>query len=143
LNIPIQAPDMGINIRAFTISDYSKATRFWLNIDGINLNESDTPEAIALFLERNPGLSAVAPDADEQIIGAVLCGHNGRAGALYHLAVAEEHRGKGIAQALVSYCYAKMTEAKIPRCNIFVYSNNDEGNRFGYGTDLSIPILGK
>jgi putative acetyltransferase len=120
-----------INIRVFTLADYSKAIEFWSKIEGLALDESaDAPEVIAAFLERNPGFSAIALDTNQVIIGAVLCGHNGRAGALYHLAVSEAHRGKGIAQALVSHCYAKLTDAKIPRCNIFVYNDNDEGNRF-------------
>ncbi|MGB8337744.1 MAG: GNAT family N-acetyltransferase [Burkholderiales bacterium] len=127
----MQISKADVNVRVFTIAEYSKVIEFWSNIDGLALDEfADTAEAIAAFLERNPGFSAVALDANDQIIGAVLCGHNGRAGALYHLAVAEPHRGKGIALALVSHCYAKLTEAKIPRCNIFVYSDNDEGNRF-------------
>jgi N-acetylglutamate synthase len=120
-----------INIRIFTKDDSSNAIKFWSQFEGLSLNETvDTPEALADFLERNPGFSVIAVDENDKIIGAVLCGHNGRAGALYHLAVAEIHRGKGIAKAMVSHCYAKLTEAKIPRCNIFVYSDNDQGNRF-------------
>ncbi len=129
-----------ISIRVFTASDSSQAIKFWSTIAGLSLHESaDTPEAIAEFLARNPGFSAIALDANQEIIGAVLCGHNGRAGSLYHLAVAEAYRGKGIAQALVSHCYAKLIEAKIPRCNIFVYSNNDQGNRFWLQNGFADP----
>jgi N-acetylglutamate synthase len=126
-----QAFEVDVNIHVFTTAHRCKALEFWSTIDGLSLNGSaDTPEAIAVFLDRNPGFSVVALDRDDKIVGAVLCGHNGRAGALYHLAVAETHRGKGIAQALVSHCFAKLAEVKIPRCNIFVYNDNDEGNRF-------------
>ncbi|HEX5127428.1 MAG TPA: GNAT family N-acetyltransferase [Rhodocyclaceae bacterium] len=119
-----------IKIRPFTIDDYDEVIRFWSTIEGITLNESDTLEAIAAFLERNPYFSVVAVNEEEKIVGAVLCGHNGRAGSLQHLAVAVQHRGKGIAQALVAYCFRKLAEAHVPRCNIFVYSDNDEGNLF-------------
>jgi putative acetyltransferase len=119
----------GIQIRAFTMADYAAAVGLWSTIEGLHLNESDTPEAVAALLERNPGFSAVAIDG-EKIIGAVLCGHNGRAGQLYHLAVAKSHRGRGIGQALVNYCFGKLSEVKIPRCNIFVYSDNNQGNSF-------------
>jgi N-acetylglutamate synthase len=126
-----QASAVDVNIRVFTTAHCCKAIEFWSTIDGLSLNGSaDTPEAIAVFLERNSGFSVLALDGDNKIVGAVLCGHNGRAGALYHLAVAETHRGQGIARALVSFCFAKLAEAKIPRCNIFVYNDNDEGHRF-------------
>jgi N-acetylglutamate synthase len=128
-----------ISARAFILSDYSQAVELWSMIDGLKLNESDTLDAISAFLQHNSGFSAVALDAAGKIIGAVLCGHNGRAGALYHLAVANEHRGRGIAQALLAYCFAKLTEANIPRCNIFVYNDNDEGNRFWLRNDFVDP----
>jgi ribosomal protein S18 acetylase RimI-like enzyme len=111
------------------MADYEAAVTLWLAIEGLHLNESDTPEAVTALLERNPGFSAVALDG-EKIIAAVLCGHNGRAGQLYHLAVAKRHRGRGVGQALVDYCFRKLSAAGIPRCNIFVYSNNDQGNHF-------------
>jgi putative acetyltransferase len=97
---------------------------------GLGLTESDTPEKIRLFLERNPGFSAVALAPDNRFVGAVLCGHNGRAGSLYHLAVATSACSLGIGRALVTYCFERLSEACIPRCKIFLYNDNDEGNRF-------------
>lgn len=119
----------GIVIRTFTMADYATAVALWSNIGGVCLNESDTPEGISALLRRNPGFSGVAVK-QEKIIGTVLCGHNGRAGQLYHLAVEKAHRGIGVGKALVNYSLKKLSEARIPRCNIFVYSNNDLGNSF-------------
>ena len=116
-------------IRPFVIDDYQSAIRFWSMIDGMGLNESDTLESIDAFLIRNPEFSAVAV-VDGSIVGTILCGHNGRAGSLHHLAVAPSHRGLGIGVRLVEYCFAKLGDANIPRCNIFVYSDNEQGNRF-------------
>ncbi|WP_434006924.1 GNAT family N-acetyltransferase [Paenibacillus konkukensis] len=45
-------------------------------------------------------MSTVA-EIDQIIVGTVLCGHDGRRGTLYHVAVAEEHRRKGIAKEMV------------------------------------------
>lgn len=109
--------------------DYGGAAELWSTIEGLGLNESDTPEAIEALLDRNPNFSAIAVDKG-RIVGTVLCGHNGRAGQIYHLAVAASYRGQGIGQTLVTYCFEKLAEAKIPRCNIFVYSNNNKGNLF-------------
>jgi N-acetylglutamate synthase len=119
-----------IQIRALTIDDYDGAIALWKVTEGLFLNESDSRDAIASFLARNPGLSAVAITSEGVLVGAVLCGHTGRAGFLHHLAVARAYRGEGIAKKLLTFCMAQLTTANIPRCNIFVYNDNDEGNRF-------------
>ena len=118
-----------VEIRAFVPQDYECAVGLWGSIEGMGLNESDTEQAINQFLERNPDFSAVAT-VDSVLIGTVLCGHNGRAGFLYHLAVAPQWRGQGVGKRLVGHSFRKLTEANIPRCNIFVYTSNDEGNQF-------------
>lgn len=119
-----------IHIRAFTAGDYEAAYRLWSSIEGLGLNESDTPEAIRAFLDRNPGFSAVAIDPSGAIVGTILCGHNGRAGSINHLAVAHAHRRQGLGARLVEYAFARLAEADIPRCNIFVYNDNHGGNDF-------------
>ena len=118
-----------MEITEFKISDYQEAIAFWENIEGITLNESDTLEAISQFLGRNTGLSFTAKE-NGIIIGTILCGHNGRAAHIYHLAVAEKFRGQGIGKALLARCFSQLSKINIPRCNIFVYTNNSEGNGF-------------
>lgn len=121
-----------IQIRPFLSPNRDSALTLWSSVEGLRLNESDTPEALEAFLARNPGFSAIAVDENETVVGAVLCGHNGRAGSLYHLAVAKTHRDRGIAKKLIEYCCARLNEANIPRCNIFVYDDNDGGNSFWF-----------
>lgn len=116
-------------VRAFTIADFDAAIALWKNIEGLYLNEADTREGVSAFLQRNPGISAVAEE-NGVLIGAVLCGHNGRAGHLYHLAVADTHRGQGIGRALTTFCTEALLKAGVARCNIFVYSNNADGMQF-------------
>ena len=125
-------------IRPFVVADYESAVKLWSEIEGLGLNESDTHEAIEAFLERNPNFSAVA-EVEGVIVGTVLCGHNGRAGSLNHLAVSETQRNRGIGQSLVNYSFTKLAEAKIPRCNIFVYTENEVGNRFWLRSGESAP----
>ncbi len=118
-----------LRIRPFLIADHAEACALWTATEGLGLTESDTVEEIARFLERNPGLSAVAV-AGERLVGTILCGHNGRAGHLTHLAVAPAYRRQGIGQALVHHALEQLAGCRIPRCNIFVYNDNHAGNRF-------------
>lgn len=132
-----------IVIRPFAASDIERALKLWSGIEGLGLTESDTEEAIDLFLKRNPGFSAIATTMAGEVVGAVLCGHNGRAGFLYHLAVAVSHRGRRIGTRLVDFCLAKLAEATIPRCNIFVYTANYSGNQFWLRSGWNDPTTWK
>lgn len=119
-----------IRISAFEMGHYEPAVKLWSQMEGLGLNESDTAEAIAVFLDRNPEFSAVAIDSSGELVGTVLCGHNGRAGSIQHLAVAHVYRGQGLAKRLLDYAFSRLAEANIPRCNIFVYNDNERGNSF-------------
>jgi putative acetyltransferase len=120
---------MRCTIKSMTLADYDELQRLWQNAEGVGLNESDTRPAIASYLKRNRGMSFVARDGKE-LIGAVLCGHDGRRGCLYHLAVARSHRRKGIGTKLVARCLAELKRSNILKCNIFVYNHNADGEQF-------------
>lgn len=126
----IDSNPQAIEIQEFIVADYESAVDLWQSIEGVTLNESDTLEAITIFLTRNPGLSFVIKTLDRKVIGTILCGENGRAAQIYHLAVERSYRGKGFGKALVTECLKKLLQLGIPRCNIFVYSDNNIGNRF-------------
>ncbi len=113
-----------------TAADFPEVLALWAATKGVGLNESDTPEHLGIYLQRNPGLSLVARDPARRIVGAVLCGHDGRRGYLNHLAVAEEQRGLGVGRLLVDTCLAGLKRVGIKRCNIFVFADNDEGMAF-------------
>ncbi len=116
-------------IAPMTPADFPEVLALWAATEGVGLNESDTPEQLAAYLARNPGFSLVARDAG-RVVGAVLCGHEGRRGYLHHLAVAADHRGLGLGRQLVDTCLAGLKRAGITRCNIFVFADNDEGMTF-------------
>jgi putative acetyltransferase len=44
--------------------------------------------------------------------------------------VAPTCRRHGVGTRLAEFCLARLKEARIRRCNIFVYTDNDAGNRF-------------
>ena len=111
--------------------DLDAALTLWRATPGIGLHDdSDSPEALRAYLRRNPDLSVVARDSAGQLVGAVLCGHDGRRGYLHHLAVAEPMRSRGIARALVAECLNGLRRRGIPKCNAFVISSNTDGRAF-------------
>jgi len=110
--------------------DLVEVIQFWQGMEGIGLSESDSYSALSFYLRRNSGLSWVARNRDRELIGAVLCGHDGRRGYLHHLAVARDYRRKGIGRALVEKCLSSLRELKILKCNVFLFSHNPEGQEF-------------
>ena len=69
------------------IEDYEQVYALWLTISGFAIRSvDDSKEGVERFLQRNPGISVVAEE-DGKIVGAILCGHDGRRGCLYHVCV--------------------------------------------------------
>jgi ribosomal protein S18 acetylase RimI-like enzyme len=121
--------NMNVTLREFTIEDYDAAYALWQATEGVGLSEADKRENIASFLSRNPGLSMVAEE-DGRLVGALLCGSDGRRGFLHHLAVARSHRRAGIGRELVRRCLAALAGIGMRKCHIFVLQENTEGRRF-------------
>jgi putative acetyltransferase len=117
-------------LRPLEPADYEPVLALWQSTEGVGLNESDTPGAIARFLARNPGLSLVATGVSGEIVGAVLCGHDGRRGYLHHLAVAKSSRGQGLGRALVQRCLDQLRALGIAKCNLFLLAHNEAGRAF-------------
>ena len=118
-----------VRLRAFRLADYAAVFALWKKTEGIGLNESDTRAAIRRYLRHNPGLSLVAT-AGGRIVGAVLCGHDGRRGYLHHLAVARSWRRCGVGRSLVSACLDRLRAEGIPKCNLFLFASNLPGKAF-------------
>ena len=71
-------------IREMTLEDYDEVYALWMGIHGFGIRSiDDSKEGVERFLKRNPTTSMVAV-ADGKIVGAILCGHDGRRGCLYH-----------------------------------------------------------
>lgn len=120
---------MELTIRRFTGPDYSAARRLWEATPGVGLSDADEPHAIHRFLERNPGLSFVAVDNDN-VVGTILCGHDGRRGLIHHLVTAPPVRRRGVASALLRAGLQALREAGINKCHLFVFRTNEEGLAF-------------
>lgn len=108
-------------------ADYEAAMALWNSAPGVRVNEPR--EEFERILARNPGLATAVWIGDE-LAGAVLCCHDGRRGYLYHLAVADKFRRRGIARAIVDHCLELLKRAGIQRCTIFLVADNTTGREF-------------
>jgi putative acetyltransferase len=120
---------MTINIHEMSIEDYPEIYKLWEMSDNIGLSKADSLHSIKGFLERNPGMSFTAW-AEGELIGTVLCGHDGRRGYIHHLMVHPEHRRKGLGKSLVSRCMFALTRIGIQKVHLFVFEDNQSGIKF-------------
>ena len=120
-----------ILIRPFSFpKDYEIIFELWINAgDGIHLRHSDEPEEIEKKIVRDPDLFLIA-ELDGKVIGTVMGGFDGRRGFMYHLAVAPEHRRKGIANSLVDALEERLREKGCTRYYLLVTKDNDAAIRF-------------
>jgi ribosomal protein S18 acetylase RimI-like enzyme len=135
---------MNTNIREMTIDDYEQVYALWENSEGIGLSDADSKEGIKRFLKCNPMLSFVAFEGD-QIVGAALCGHDGRRGYIHHLAVDKSHRRQGIGRSLVGRCMYALMRIGIGKCHLFVFGENREAIDFwetlGYSQRVELVMM--
>jgi putative acetyltransferase len=118
-----------VTTREFVIEDHDDALRLWGGAEGIEICEGDSRDEIRAYLARNLGLSRVA-EGEGKVIGAVLCGHDGRRGWIYHLATSPDSRRKGIAKLLVDECIRGLRAIGIKRAIILVAADNRPGHAF-------------
>lgn len=112
-----------------TEADLPEARRIWAETEGVELAEGDSIEELKGYLLRNPGMSHIAV-SEGHTVGAILAGHDGRRGFIYHLAVARESRGAGLGRALVERSLAALKDAAVVRVLILVSRENVIGQTF-------------
>ena len=120
---------MNILIEPMTIAHYDDVMALWKKAETTGLSGADEQEEIKAYLARNPGMSFVAKEKGT-IVGAALCGHDGRRGYLHHLAVAESHRKIGIGRKLADRCIRSLRDAGIEKCHLFLFHRNKDGKAF-------------
>lgn len=121
---------MTIQITPMAMQHYVDVYQLWSEIDGMSLDPVDDNEQnIAQFLVHNPSLSYVAL-IDEKIVGALLCGFDGRRATIYHMAVAKSYRKLGIASALLSQLEQQLKARNIRKARLLAFKSNQVATEF-------------
>ena len=101
-----------MNIRVMTIEDFDQVHALWMSIKGFGIRSvDDSKEGV-------------------EIVGAILCGHDGRRGCLYHVCVDVNHRMKGIGKAMVVFTMEALKKEGINKVSLIAFTQNDIGNAF-------------
>ena len=127
---PEQSGLSKIDIVLMTPEDYDDVRALWMTIRGFGIRAlDDSREDIERFIRRNPHTSVIARDG-RRIVGSILCGSDGRQGALYHVCVAREYRRRGIGTQMVGFCMHQLKAMGINKVSLIAFTGNDAGNAF-------------
>lgn len=117
-------------IREMDITDYEEIFNLWINTKGMGLRSlDDSKEGISMFLKRNPTTNFVAIESGK-IVGAILCGNDGRRGYIYHTVVQADYRNNGIATQLIDAATSALQKEGITRVCLNVMETNEQGKLF-------------
>lgn len=117
-------------LRVMQIEDYDNIYKLWMTIDGFGIRSiDDSYDGVARFIKRNPTTSVVA-EVDGNIVGAILCGHDGRRGCFYHVCVHKDYRKRGIGKAMAVFCMKALQEEDINKVSLIAFKSNVVGNAF-------------
>ena len=104
--------DTNLTIRPMAIDDFEQVHTFgWRSTALASEALTIRKRVWSVFIRRNPTTSMVAV-CDGKIVGAILCGHDGRRAGLYHVCVQENYRKHGIGQKLVERCLEALKAEK-------------------------------
>ena len=116
--------------RVMNINDYDNVLGLWKSCTGMGLNNlDDSREGIDKFLKRNPNTCFVC-EKDNEIIGIIMSGHDGRRGFIYHTSVHPDYRLQGIGKSLVENAMNALKDEGINKVALVVFERNEIGNAF-------------
>lgn len=119
-----------IKIRPMREEDYLQVYGLWKTIKGFGIRSvDDSREGVERFIRRNPSTSMIA-ELQGEIVGAILCGHDGRRGCFYHVCVREDCRQRGIGKNMAVCAMKALQEEHINKVCLIAFKKNEVGNSF-------------
>ena len=110
--------------------DHAASLKLWAAMEiGVQAGRSDSLEEIQKKLQRDPDLFLVAV-VDENIVGTIIGGFDGRRGMIYHLAVQADARQHGIGAALLQEVESRLQAKGCKKCYLLVSADNINAMKF-------------
>ena len=120
-----------IIIREMRETDLDMALDLWkISFNAGFSSHFDTKERLIYYLNRNPGFSTVACLKTGELVGALLCGHDGRRGSIYHTAVYKEFRKESIGKLMEERSLKELKRIGITTGFLFININNPGSKEF-------------
>ncbi len=129
-------------IRTYRASDEAALIALWREC-GLVVPWNDPKKDIDRKLTENPDQLHVA-EADGEIVGSCMSGYDGHRGWIYYLAVAPQHRRRGLATRLMRHAEDELRRLGCPKIDLMVRDTNAEVIAFyraiGYRQDAVVVL---
>ncbi|MGI9304320.1 MAG: GNAT family acetyltransferase [Gammaproteobacteria bacterium] len=135
-----------MDIRTYRDTDQQAVADLWREVfpDAPAHNVPERDIAIKLAVQRE--LFFVATEG-AQLVGTAMAGFDGHRGWVYYLAVAPEHRRRGIGKALMNHAEHALYSAGCPKLNLMIRAGNEDVvafyRRLGYEIEDRICMARK
>jgi ribosomal protein S18 acetylase RimI-like enzyme len=123
---------MQVELRSAVADDIPGVLAMWQQ--AAEPTSTDSPDALAGLLRRDPDALIVAA-ADGTIVGSVIAGWDGWRGSIYRLAVAPDHRRRGLGRALLQAAEDHLAGLGARRSHAIVVGTSARAVAFWRATD--------
>ncbi|MFX0040441.1 MAG: GNAT family N-acetyltransferase [Promethearchaeota archaeon] len=113
-----------MKIEEFSMESYDDVIILWRK-SGISVGSTDTKEQIKKMLDRNPQLFLVGK-IDQNVIGVVMGGFDGRRGYVHHLAVDPNYQKKGYGKIIMDELIARFRKMRVHKIHLFIEKYNKD-----------------
>ena len=110
-------------IRPFREADETQVVSLWRRVFSDDPPWNDPPAVIRRKLRVQSELFLVG-EKNGRIVATVMAGYDGFRGWIYHLAVAQEDRRKGIARAIMAEAETKLQRLGCTKINLQIRESN-------------------
>jgi ribosomal protein S18 acetylase RimI-like enzyme len=119
---------LAATIRLGKVDDLDAVLNLWQIADA-EPTHTDDLHSLQQLLSFDPGALLVA-DAGDDLVGSVIGAWDGWRGSIYRLAVAPDHRRRGVAGELVQAAVARLRRAGAVRLQAIVVEDDDRAMGF-------------
>jgi ribosomal protein S18 acetylase RimI-like enzyme len=120
-------------IRSAVVSDVPAVLTLWRDADAKPTHTDDHRSLIQL-IEHSPEALVVA-ESDGRIVGTVIAGWDGWRGSIYRLAIAPDHRRRGLGRRLVTEAEQRLEGRGALRLQAIVVESDSQATRFWRNID--------
>ncbi|MCG8589868.1 MAG: GNAT family acetyltransferase [Proteobacteria bacterium] len=136
-------PHSEFAIRTYRDEDHESVVQLWRQVFPDAPARNDPVQDIRRMMRAQPDFFLVA-HFGPRVVGTTLAGFDGHRGWLHLVAVAPDHRGRGVGAALVREAEARLAKIGCPKLNLQVRSSSPEATgfyeRLGYAVEERISM---
>lgn len=114
---------MDLQIRTYRGSDEARVIALWNEVLPANAPHNEPATTIRMKREADPDLFFVAT-VEGEVAGTAMGGYDGHRGWIYTVAVAPEHRHRGIGTALIRHIETEFKRRGCLKINLQVRTSN-------------------